>query len=146
MYMCYLDESGVQENTGTRYFVLSGLAIPAEQWKPCEQQLLQCKKPYDLEDVEVHAAWMARRYVEQEQIPNFAGLTRQERRKAARGKRDEALIKLAARGTARGLKEAKKNYRKTDPYIHLTIDERRQLLLNLADIISSWQYARLSPK
>ena len=74
MYFCYLDESGVQENAGTRYFVLTGLAIPGEQWKSLEQQTTQCKRRFDLEDTEIHAAWMARRYIEQEQVPDFEKL------------------------------------------------------------------------
>ena len=60
MYMCYLDESGVQENTGTSHFVLVGLAVVAEQWKSLEQQITQCKQKYDLAEAEIHTAWLAR--------------------------------------------------------------------------------------
>ena len=143
MYICYLDESGVQENTGTPYFVLSGLAIPAEQWKDLERQITACKRNRGLEDAEIHAAWVARRYVEQEQIADFDTLGWPARRVAAEKKRDEALIKLAARKSASHLKEAKKNYRKTHAYIHLNLLERTQLLKDLADIIGGWREARL---
>ena len=143
MYICYLDESGVQENTGTPYFVLSGLAIPAEQWKDMERQITACKRNRGLEDDEIHAAWVARRYVEQEQIADFNTLSWLDRRAAAEKKRDQALIKLAARKTASHLKEAKKNYRKTHGYLHPNLAERTQLLKDLADIISGWRDARL---
>ena len=56
MFMCYLDESGVQEAAGTSHFVLLGLAIKADQWKALESQIATCKRGYGLEDREVHAA------------------------------------------------------------------------------------------
>jgi hypothetical protein len=141
--MCYLDESGVQENTGTQYFVLSGLAIPDKQWKALEQQVNNCKRRYGLENVEIHTAWLARRFVEQEQVRDFERLSWIDRRAAVRVRRDAALIKVAARSKASQLKEAKKNYRKTEPYVHLTFGERRALLVELADLVGSWQDARL---
>jgi hypothetical protein len=143
MYICYLDESGVPENTATTHFVLTGLAIPGEQWKAFESDVANCKKPYGLNDAEVHAAWVGRRYLEQERILDFEKLSWPTRKAAALVKRDESLIKLAARGTAASLKEAKKNHRKTHDYLHLTYDERRQLLRSLADVIGGWTNARL---
>jgi hypothetical protein len=142
-YMCYLDESGVQENTGTSHFVLVGLAILADHWKRYEVQIAQRKRQSGLEDAEIHSAWMARRYIEQEQIPGFAGLPWEERRRLAQIKRDEYLIRLSARGTTKQLKAAKLNHRKTRAYIHLTLAERMQLLCELASIIGNWQDARL---
>jgi len=53
------------------------------------------------------------------------------------------LIKIAARRNSKALKEAKKNHRKTEPYIHLTFAERRQVLVDLAKIIGDWNAARL---
>jgi len=50
---------------------------------------------------------------------------------------------LAARGTSDRLKEAKKNYRKTLPYLHLTLAERRQALNELADVLNGWKDTRL---
>ncbi len=96
--MCYLDESGVQENTGTSHFVLLGLAVVAEEWKTLENQITLCKQQYDVADAEVHAAWLARRYIEQERVPNFERLTRADRRQAAQTLRDQDLIRIAAHG------------------------------------------------
>ena len=56
MYMCYLDESGVPENTGTSHFVLLGLAVIAEQWSVLDQTIAACKRPFKLGDVEIHTA------------------------------------------------------------------------------------------
>ena len=142
-YMCYLDESGVQENTGTSHFVLVGLAILAEHWKQYENQIAQKKTYYGLENSEIHTAWMARRYVEQEQIPNFEKLSWSERRKLAQTKRDEHLIRISARGSAKQLKAAKLNYRKTAAYIHLTFSDRNKILGELANIIGGWHDVRL---
>ncbi len=141
--MCYLDESGVQENTGTSHFVLVGLAILAEHWKQYEIQIAQRKRHFGLEDREIHTAWMARRYVEQEQVPGFVGLSWDERRRVAQTKRDEFLIRLSARGTSKQLRAAKLNHRKTRDYIHLTFNERHQLLGELASVIGGWHDARL---
>lgn len=143
MYMCYLDESGVQENAGTSHFVLLGLAVVAEDWKTLENQITQCKQRYGLADAEIHAAWVARRYVEQERIPNFDHLPWADRRQATQTIRDQDLIRIAAHGTAKQLKAAKLSYRKTSAYIHLTLNERRQLLRELADCIVGWQEARI---
>jgi hypothetical protein len=143
MYMCYLDESGVQEHTGTSHFVLLGLAVMAEEWKTLERQITQLKDRYGVADAEIHAAWVARRYVEQERIPNFETLAGPDRRQAAQTIRDHDLIRIAARGTAKQLKAAKLNYRKTSPYIHLTLNDRMQLLRDLADCIAGWPEARL---
>jgi hypothetical protein len=141
--MCYLDESGVPESTGTSHFVLVGLAIPAEQWKVFDRQVSVCKDSFGLREAEIHAAWMARRYVEQEQIANFASMSRAARRTAVLEKRDEALIRVSARRNTAVLKEKKKNYHKTESYIHLTLDERLQALFDLATIVGGWNSARL---
>lgn len=143
MYVCYLDESGTPENSGTSHFVLVGLAVSAADWKKLESQVRLRKKKYDLEDSEVHTAWMARRYVEQERIPNFHGLSYAARRRAVEPLRQQHLLRLAANGTRKQLDGAKKNYRKTDAYMHLTREERADLLKDLADVVGSWQDARL---
>ncbi len=143
MYMCYLDESGVPENTGTSHFVLLGLAIVAEQWSSLEQQITIQKRRFGLQDAEIHTAWMARRYVEQEQIVGFEGLSWDDRRRAVEPKRRENLLRLSAHGSAKQLKSAKKNYTKTADYVHLTRSERMSLLQMLADLIGRWQGCRL---
>lgn len=143
MYMCYLDESGVPEDAGTSHFVLLGLAVIGEQWKALENQITACKNKYGLGDSEIHAAWIARRYIEQEKVQGFADLACTDRRKTAETNRKSELIRIAAHGTPKQLKDAKLNQRKTQAYIHLTRDERFQLLRELADTIAGWQDARL---
>jgi hypothetical protein len=143
MYLCYIDESGVPEQAGTPHFVLVGLAIPSEKWKSMESQIDSVKQKYLAPDDEVHTAWIARTYAEQVRIPNFANLPAADRRRLAQAERDQHLLRLAATGSKKQLAEAKKNYKKTSAYIHLTHAERVQLLNELADCIGGWSDVRL---
>ena len=143
MYMCYLDESGTVENSGTSHFVLVGMAVPEEFWKIAETQVAECKTQFRLSDEEIHTAWIARRYLEQESIADFESLTDDERRKAAVKRREAHLLRLAAHGSPKLLKSTQKNYRKTLPYLHLTFAERMDLLRLLADKIGSWTDVRI---
>lgn len=143
MHMCYKDESGTPEHNGTSHFVLLGLSVPAEQWKPYDRQIRHCCAQYDLQDAEVHTAWMTRRYVEQEKIQNYDKLSWDERRAAADAERSKRLIEIAALGNKKQLKAQQKNYKETKAYIHLTLNERRACLRAIADIVGGWGDARL---
>ena len=69
MHILYIDESGVEElGAGTDHFVLLGVMIRAEYWKRQDRELDLIKKKFDLGGVEIHTAWMSRRYSEQESI------------------------------------------------------------------------------
>lgn len=86
---------------------------------------------------------MMRRILEQEAIPNFSTLSRDDRREEALKKRKSHLLTLAAHGTKRSLAETQKNYRKTFAYLHLTLAERRDILRQVADAIGGWNDARI---
>ena len=58
-------------------------------------------------------------------------------------KQEAALLKASATGTPARLKSLKKLYRLTKDYVHLTHQERMNLLRTLADEIGSWKDARL---
>ncbi len=144
MYICYLDESGSDHlGSGTSHFVYLGLAIPAETWKAKDVQVSQVLVKYGLQGDEIHTGWIARRYLEQERIAGFEGLDWAARRAAAIINRNEWLIKTAALGSRAKLENLKTNLRKTDAYVHLTLDERSALLRELADLVGSWDDARL---
>ncbi|MFO0866731.1 MAG: DUF3800 domain-containing protein [Gemmataceae bacterium] len=143
MYICYLDESGVQENANTSHFILLGMAIVAEEWKTLEAQTTVIKDRYGLRDAEIHAAWMARRFIEQEAIPDFATYDRDTRRRLTLERRKQELIRIAGTGTPKQLKSVKLNFRKTDGYTHLTLAERFAVLEELATLISTWTDARI---
>jgi hypothetical protein len=144
MYLCYLDESGTpQVAAQTTHFVLLGLAIPAAAWHAKDRRVSAIKTKYALRDAEIHTGYIARRFPEQDHIPNFDILDAVQRRAAIKSERDKSLIKAAAVKSMDRLKAIKKTYQKTADYVHLTHKQRTQLLRELADEIGSWNDARL---
>ena len=144
MHLCYIDESGVPElNQGTSHFVLVGLSIEASDWRRQDHAVTVIKRNFGLGDAEIHTGWMTRRYLEQEKIPSFQTLDWPSRRLQVRQERSAQLIKEQALKGSNAARELRKNYRKTDAYIHLTLEERKDCLRQLADLIGGWGNARL---
>lgn len=143
MHLCYIDESGTSDIPGnTSHFVLAGLSMPDQYWKNHDSQVEEIKRKYGLEQAEIHVAWLMRPYVEQQAISNFASMTPSQRRWQVQSARNAELLRLQ-RVNHKLYKQTRKNYRKTDSYIHLTFDERRQIVKDLAECISWWGVARL---
>ncbi len=144
MYICYIDESGTPEIPGTSsHFILAGIAVPINEWRDCDQAISQILKPYDLEDAELHTAWIARKYLEQTKIPNFDNLSYFDRRSKVQRLRTKELLRLQKAGNPKHLRQTKKNYGKTEAYIHLTYLERRKILEKVAEKIKYWGRVRL---
>jgi len=144
VYLCYIDESGTSQVPGNNsHFVLAGLSIPIWRWKDCERQIQTIKQRYSLEDVEIHTAWLLRDYREQRRIPNFASLGHSQRRTEVTRLRNETLLRLQKQPSSKAYKRAKKNFRQTDPYIHLTRNERRNFVTAVARRVGGWGFARL---
>lgn len=143
MHLCYIDESGVPEiRQGTSHFVLLGLSIEARDWRNQDRAVAAIKRKYGLVDAEIHTGWMTRRYLEQERIPNFATLDRATRRTQVRNERTTQLIRVDALKGSAAAREERKYHRKTDAYIHLNLDERKDCLREMADLIGGWGNAR----
>lgn len=144
MYFCYLDESGTpQLGAQTTHFILLGIAIPAAAWHDKDRRVNAIKTRHGLKDIEIHTGFMARRYPEQEHIPNFQKLGPAQRRAAVQAERNKSLIKAAATKSVDRLKALKKSYAKTADFIHLTHAQRMKVLQDLADEIGTWTNARL---
>lgn len=144
VYFCYIDESGVPQIPGnTSHYVLAGLSIPISRWKFCDCRINGVKQKYNLLDNEIHTAWIARRYVEQSKIANFDTLNYADRRREVEKYRKRELLNLQKAGNKTHYRQTKKNYKKTDPYIHLSEVERLNLLQELADTVGKWSFARL---
>ncbi len=144
MYLCYIDESGVPEVPGnTSHFVLAGLAIPIERWTEADAQIKAILAKYDLAKAEIHTAWLLRPFLEQSKISNFEGLSRQQRRSAVERYRAGELLRLQRAKQPKAYKQARKNYEHTKDYIHLTHEERKTLIAEVADCVSQWDYATL---
>jgi hypothetical protein len=143
MYLCYIDESGTADIPGsTSHYVLAGLSIPYSNWKNQDKEIEQLKGKYDLQDAELHTGWMLRRYKEESTIPNFVKLSSIERRSKVTQLRKAELLRLQKIGGS-PYRQVKKNFAHTDAYIHLTYQERVQVVMEVATRVSRWGNARL---
>ena len=145
MYICYLDESGSVENDGHSInFVYAGLAIPASTWKEKDNQITQIKKGYGLENSEIHTAWLIRKYTEQIKILNFENFSWEDRRREVNAFRQQQLVSYDIQGIpAKKRRSILKSYRETEAYIHLTLQERHELVAKICDAISAWEDSRV---
>src|SRR5271166_1578251 len=144
MYLCYIDESGVSSIPGnTSHFVLAGISIPVLRWSETDGAVTAVLKKYGLEHEELHTAWIMRPYLEQLRMTGFEKLPWKDRRSAVEHERTKELLRLQRAQQSKAYQQAKKNYRHTQPYIHLTFDERKTLILDVAKMIGKWNYAKL---
>ncbi|MCK4274349.1 MAG: DUF3800 domain-containing protein [Dehalococcoidales bacterium] len=144
MYLCYVDESGTSSIPGnTSHFVLAGLSIPVDRWQYCDKAILAIKKKFDLEDSEIHVAWILRPYLEQNKISNFENLDYSQRRSRVQQLRKTELLRLQKVKPIKHYRQTKKNYRQTEAYIHLSYQQRRDFIKEIAVCVSRWRFARL---
>jgi len=139
MFFLYLDESG----SNTTHFVLLGLAIPALSWRDKSSQVAKIKDAYQLSGKEIHTAWMMKQYIEQNRIRDFESLNHEDRRSAVEGRQQTALHWLSTAANRKRLESKKKDIKKTRNYIHLTLNERRECIKQLVDLIGTWTDSRL---
>ena len=144
MYICYIDESGTSSIPGnTSHFVLTGLSIPVAYWNSCDMDISHIKRRYGLLDEEMHTAWMMRPYLEQSKIQDFHLLSDADKRSSVERYRRGELLRLQKLNQPRQYKQVKKNYAKTQAYIHLTYTQRQEFIHEVADCVSQWGFARL---
>lgn len=145
MYLCYVDESGTSSIPGnTSHFILTGISIPIWHWRDSDRAISTIKNRYNLlDDAEIHTAWILRSYHEQRIIADFDRLSKPDRTRAVMQYRNGELLRLQRAGNSKKYRQVKKNYNKTKPYIHLTQAERERFILEVAECISNWGYARL---
>ncbi|MCX5973816.1 MAG: DUF3800 domain-containing protein [Coprothermobacterota bacterium] len=144
MYLCYIDESGTPDLPGnTSHYVLAGISIPISFWKSYEQEIEVIKKNYNLGDKEIHVAWILRPYLEQSRIADFDSLDYRQRKAQVECLRKAELLRLQRAKNPKQYKQTRKNYRETENYIHLSYDERRNFIKELALCVSKWGSARL---
>lgn len=137
--LCYFDESGVPElGANTTHYVLVGVAIAVENWEAKDTALDTLKRPFGLAAAEVHAGWMARRYLEQEHIADFENLSRDERRTLAEKEHSNRVALAIAAGELKKAARQRKDFRRIRPYLHLTRLERDEFLEKAADLLGSW--------
>ncbi len=98
---------------------------------------------YGLADAELHTAWMLRKYLEQSRISSFEQLSVADRRREVSRRRNMELSRLSGPANDVRRKRLRKMFRNTDRYVHLTWEERRQAVLDVANAVSNWGFARL---
>ncbi|HSK78064.1 MAG TPA: DUF3800 domain-containing protein [Thermoanaerobaculia bacterium] len=141
MYLLYVDESGVADPSPsqTSHYVALGLAVHVGTWFALTRRVKQLKRLYalegDVEKLELHAAWLCRPYWEQDQIPGFADLSRKARYDAVMALRYEHQLRGWPHIPVKKVKAEKKDFRKTEPFVHLTLGERRALYLKALSLI-----------
>jgi hypothetical protein len=144
MYLCYVDESGTADIPGnTSHFVLAALSVPIWHWRNVDRSVSAILSRYDLADQEFHTAWVLRKYIEQSRIPGFESLNFAQRRAAVARERNAHLLKLQASSQSKMYRQVKKTYAHENPYIHLTLTERRAMAGEIADCIAALKSARL---
>lgn len=144
VYFCYIDESGTPQIPGnTSHYVLCGVSIPVKYWKKCDIMINRIKAKYALQDAEIHTGWIKRTYLEQSKIIDFDQLTYSDRKSAIDTLRKKELYQLQKQANGKILKQVKKNYAHTEPYVHLTLDERMSFLREVADTIGRSSFIRI---
>ena len=119
----------------TSHFVLAGLSIPVSQWRSCDQQITEIKTHYGLTSSEIHVGWILRPYLEQARIPEFQRLSYDDRVFEVERLRRQEIYRLRKLKNPKSLKQTKKNFDKTAAYIHLTFEERKQFIGDIASQI-----------
>jgi hypothetical protein len=145
MFLLYLDASGTAnlKDVNTKHYVFLGLSMQEQDWSEVNTDLQSLKARYGYPGLgfELHVKQFAVTIKEQEKIPDFEKMSREDRRAAVLKVRDEAL--RAAVGDATRRDELKKRFRSTDHFIHLTRSERSQLLEDAVALIAGYDGIRL---
>ena len=143
MDLCYLDESGNHApRSNTTHYVLAGISIPDTHWRDYHRSLEELKARFGLGSSEIHTGWILRPYLEQDSMASFESLGPERRRIEVNRKRSAKLIDLQGQGSP-AYKQTKTNYAKTDAYVHLSFEERRRFVREVANLLGGWVDARL---
>lgn len=116
-----------------------GMAVHVGTWFALSQRVSDIKKRYaldgEIDQLELHAAYMLRGFHEQSLIPSFERLTRRARYDAVIEWRAHHKLTVWPTKSKREVDKEKKVFRRTEPYIHLTRAEREQLYLKALHIV-----------
>lgn len=144
MHLLYVDESGTSEIPGTTsHFILAGISIPVEYWKTFDKEIEVIKTKYGLNNKEMHVGWLLRKYLEQSKIADFETLSYNQRRSAVIRLRTIEILRLQKLRDNAQYFRTKKNYAKTNDYIHLSLDERTKFVEEVSRHVNQWGWVRL---
>lgn len=143
MFLLYIDESGVTERhpSQTSHYVMIGMAVHVGTWFALTQRVRLLKRRYALEGntepLELHAAWMLRAYQEQSLIPSFDQLSFRARYDAVLQWREQRKAIDWPVLRKKEVDREKKAFRRTEPYVHLTREEREELYRKSLELVGS---------
>ena len=80
--------------------------------------------------------WILRKYIEQAKVADFDKLDYAQRRYEIEKLRKVELLRLQRSSNRKLYKQTRKNYRKTEDYIHLTYNERLSFIEEIAHCVS----------
>ena len=140
MQLLYVDESGNSHiDPSNTHFVLAGITMDAAYWKQHNEQIENIKQSYDLDEQEIHTAWLLKTYGFQEKIPNFSSLDKANRKQAA-----EAFIQAQVKKSSPGTrKNIKKDWKIIASYCHLLKAERFEFINDICLQFSKWGHMRI---
>lgn len=138
MYLLYVDASGTPDlaDVNSRHYGLVGLCMHEGTWFALDKRLNGLKSRFCQagEDFELHAAQFACTISEQDTIPDFADMSWTDRRARVSAIRK---AKILAEPTSAAKKKREDKYRRTEPFIHLTRQERSRLLEDALDLVGA---------
>jgi hypothetical protein len=138
MYLLYVDASGMADlsDVNTRHYVLLGLCVHEGTWFALERRLNGLKGGYCQhgQDFELHAAQFACTIKEQDEVTGFRGMSWTDCRLQVIAIRD---ARIAAEPTQAGKKARRERYQRTEPFVHLSREERSQLLEDALDLVGA---------
>lgn len=143
MYILYVDASGTPDlGANGDVYVLAGICVHETTWIALQDSFSALKSKYEFPGVpmELHAKDFCIEYSEQKRVEGFAQLDPVARRNAVRSLRD---AKLAGEPDAEARRERRKRYAATDPFIHLTRQQRSKLFEDALDLVGSQDGIRL---
>lgn len=134
MYLLYIDASGTPElQDNTDVYAVVGIAVQEGSWFALDRKVRDLKSRYGLLTTggELHAKDFCVSINEQAEVVGFEQMSQEERRDNVRALRADKLLKYT--GKKRDQKKA--HFRNTNPFVHLTRQERSRLLEDALDLI-----------
>ena len=116
-----------------------GAAVHVGTWFGLSRRIQNLKRKYSRggEDFELHGAWLLRSYREQSLIADFEALDYIDRLHAVREWRETRKLEWSAL-SGKSRNQEKKEFRLTDPYVHLTRAERRSLYHETLKVVGEY--------
>jgi hypothetical protein len=140
LYLLYLDASGSPNiSDATKHYTLVGVCVHEGTWNALDQRLrgLKARYAFPNEDFELHAMCFKTAIREQADVPGFSAMNHQDRRDNVRRLRRIKLEAAKTSGDRKKRKQLTQQYRRTDPFIHLTAAERSQLYEDSLELIGN---------